>query len=79
MEVDESIGQFFAKLISWSPTLQIHWGRIDYWHSVLCINTGIVISKNATKRLSIKLSEYSEHYLTALACLDKLKIAWKEY
>ena len=27
----------------------------------------------------MKLGEYSGHYLTALACLDKLKIAWKEY
>ena len=41
--------------------------------------TGVLTSKNAIKRLSIKLDEYSGHYLTILACLDKLKIAWGKY
>ena len=36
-------------------------------------------SKNVIKELSIKLGEYSGHYLTSLACLDKLKLAWKDY
>ena len=79
MEVDNSIGQFFTGAIPWLPTLQVHCNRIDYWHRVLCIKTGVLISKNAIKKLSVKLGEYSGHYLTALACLDKLKIAWKEY
>ena len=52
---------------------------IDYWHRVLHIKTIVLTSKNAIKKLSIKLGEYSGHYLTALACLDKLKIAWKDY
>ena len=40
---------------------------------------GVLTSKNAIKKLSIKLDEYSGNYLTAIACVDKLKIAWKEY
>ena len=39
----------------------------------------VLTSKNTIKKLPIKLVEYSGHYMTALACLDKLKIAWKEY
>ena len=78
MEVDKSIGQFTGD-IPWSPMHQVHRNRIDYWHRVLCIKTGVLTSKNAIKKLSIKLGEYSGNYLTALACLDKLKIAWKEY
>ena len=57
----------------------MHRDRIDYWHRVLRIKTGVLIGKNAIKKLSIRLGEYSGHYLTALACLDKLKIAWKDY
>ena len=40
---------------------------------------GVLTSKNTIKKLSIKLVEYSGNYLTALACLEKFKIAWKEY
>ena len=40
---------------------------------------GVLTSKQALKRLSIKIGEYSGHYLTTLACLDRLKLAWKEY
>ena len=79
MDVDKSIGQFFTGVIPWSPTIQVHLDRIDYWHRVLRIKTGVLTSKNAIKKLSIKLGEYSGHYLTALACLDKLKLAWKDY
>ena len=79
MEVDKSLGQFFTGSIPWLPTLQVHCNRIDYWYRVLRIKTGVLTSKNAIKKLSIKLGEYSGHYLTSLACLDKLKIAWKEY
>ena len=57
----------------------MHRDRIDYWHRILCIKTGVLTSKNAIKKLSIKLGEYSRNYLTALACLEKLKNAWKEY
>ena len=79
MEVDESLGQFFTESIPWSPTLQVNFDRKDYWYQVFCIKTGVLTNKNAIKKLSIKLGEYSGHYLTALACLDKLKIAWKKY
>ena len=79
MDVDKSIGQVFTGAIPWSPTIQVHHNRIDYWHRVLCIKTGVLTSKNAIKKLSIKLDKYSSHYLTTLACLDKLKIAWKDY
>ena len=46
---------------------------------IYCVSRGVLTSKNAIKKLSIKLGEYSGNYLTALACLEKLKIAWKEY
>ena len=40
---------------------------------------GVLTSKQALKRLSIKIGEYLGQYLTTLACLDQLKLAWKEY
>ena len=57
----------------------MHRYRIDYSHHILRIKTGVLTSKNVIKRLSIRLGEYSENYLTTVACIDKLKIAWKEY
>ena len=79
MDVDKSIGQFFTGQVPWSPALKVHCDRIDYWHRILRVKTGVLTSKNAIKKLSIKLGEYSGHYLTSLACLDKLKLAWKDY
>ena len=63
----------------WSPQIQTQQDRIDYWHSILQIKTGVLTSKNAIKRLSIKLGEYSCQYLSAAAALEKLKGAQKEY
>ena len=40
MEVDKSLGQFSTGSIPWSPTLQVHRDRIDYWHRVLRIKIG---------------------------------------
>ena len=48
-------------------------------HSVLQIKTGVITSKNAIKKLSIKLGEYSGQYLSAPEALKKLKGTWKEY
>ena len=79
MDVDKSIGQFFTGQVPWFPALQVHCDGIDYWHRILRVKTGVLTSKNAIKKLSIKLDEYSGHYLTSLACLDKLKLAWKDY
>ena len=79
LKVDKSLDQFFTGSIPWSPMLQVYPDCIDYWHQILCIKTRVLTSKNAIKKLSIKLEEYSSHYLTSLAYLDKLKIAWKEY
>ena len=73
------LGKFFTGSIPWSPTIQVHRDRIDYWHRILWIKTGVLTSKNAIKKLSIKLGEYSGSYLTTIACVDKLKIAWNEY
>jgi len=63
MEVDKSIGQFFTGSVPWSPTIQVHRDRIDYWHRVLRIKTGVLTSKNAIKKLSIKIAEYLGTYL----------------
>ena len=79
LEVDDSLGQFFTGSVPWSPTIQVHRDQINYWHRILSIKTGVLTSKNAIKKLSIKLGEYSGNYLTAFAYLEKLKIAWKEY
>lgn len=32
-----------------------------------------------SKKLSIKIGEYSRYYVTSLVVLERLKIAWKEY
>ena len=40
---------------------------------------GVLTSKNAIKKLYIKIGEYPGQYLTSLVCLEKLKIAWNEY
>ena len=73
------LGQYFNGAIPWSPEIQVHRDRIDYWHRSLRIKMGVLTSKQGLKRLSIQIGEYSGHYLTSLACLDRLKIAWKEY
>ena len=79
LEVDDTLGKFFTGTVSWSPTIQVHRDRIDYLHRILRIKTGVLTSKNAIKKLSIKFGEYSGNYLTTVACIDKLKSAWKEY
>ena len=70
LEVDKSLGQYFNGAILWSPQIQVHRDRIDYWHCILRIKMGVLTSKQALKRLSIKIGEYSGQYLTTLACLD---------
>ena len=59
--------------------LHSYLGRIDYLHAILQTKTGVLTSKNKIKRLSIKLGEYSGHYLNIAETLKKLKGAWKEY
>ena len=77
--VDNTVGKFFTGQVPWSPTIQVHRDRLDYWHRILQIKTGVLTSKNHIKRLSIKLKEYSGHYLSTVASIEKLKTAWKEY
>ena len=79
LEVDDSLGKSFTGSVPWSPTIQVHRDQNDYWHLILCIKTGILMSNNAIKKLLIKLGEYSGNYLMALTCLEKLKIVWKGY
>ena len=79
LEADKTLGQFFTGSVPWSLIIQVHCDCINYWHRVLRIKTGVLTSKNAIKKLSIKLGEYSGHCLTALAYLDKLNFAWKLY
>ena len=59
MEVDNFLGQFFNSSVPWSQTIQVHRDCIDYWHHLLRIKMGVLTSKNAIKRMSIKLGEYS--------------------
>ena len=40
---------------------------------------GVHTSKNAIKKLSIKLAEFSGQYLSADEALENLKATWKEY
>ena len=78
-KVDSMLSKFFNGSTPWSPQIQTHRDRIDYWHSILRAKTGVLTSKNSIKRLSIKLGEYSGQFLNAAEALAKLKCAWKEY
>ena len=78
-EVDSNLSKFFTGTTDWSPQIQVHRDRIDYWHAILRTKTGVLTSKNNIKRLSIKLGEYSGYYLDAEEALQRLKGAWKEY
>ena len=78
-KVDTKMSKFYNGTTPWSPQIQTHQDRIDYLHSILQIKTGVLTSKNAIKKLSIKLGKYSSQYLSAAAALKKLKGAWKEY
>ena len=78
-DVDSNLSKFYNGSTPWSPQIQTHRDRIDYWHSILRTKTGVLTSKNKIKKLSIKLGEYSGHYLNAAEALTKLKCAWKEY
>ena len=77
-EVDAKLSKFYNGSTPWSPQIQTHQDRIDYWHAILRTNTGVLASKNTIKRLSIKLGEYSGQYLNAAEALSELKCAWKE-
>ena len=59
LEVDKSLGQYFNGAIPWSPQIQVHQDWIDYWHCILRIKMGVLTSKQALKKLSIKIGEYS--------------------
>ena len=76
--VDSKLSKFYNSFTPWSPQIQTHCDRIDYWHSILRTKTGVLTSKNTIKRLSIKLSKYSGQYLNAAEALSKLKCAWKD-
>ena len=78
-EVDSKLSKFYNGSTPWSPQIQTHRDRIDYWHSILWAKTGVLTSKNTIKRLSIKLGKYSGQFLNAAEALSKLKGAWKEY
>ena len=78
-EVDSKLFKFYNGSTPWSPQIQTHCDRIDYWHSILRAKTRVLTSKNTIKRLSIKLGEYSGQFLNAAEALAKLKCAWKEY
>ena len=78
-EVDSNLSKFFTGAIPWSPQIQVHRDQIDYWRAILRTKTGVLASKNNIKQLSIKLGEYSGHYLDAEVALQRLKDAWKEY
>ena len=77
-EVDSNLSKFFTGTTDWSPQIQVHKDRIDYWHVILRTKTGVLTSKKNIKRFSIKLGEYSGHYLDAEEALQQLKGAWKE-
>ena len=78
-EVDSKLSKFYNGSTPWSPKIQTHWDQTDYWHAILRTKTGVTTSKNTIKQLSIKLGEYTGHYLNAAEALKKLKGAWKEY
>ena len=73
-EVDSNISKFYNGTTPWPPQIQTHRDRIDYWHSIIRIKTGVFTSKNAIKKLSIKLGEYSGQCLSAAEALKN----WKE-
>ena len=79
MEVDKLLGQFSNVAILWFPIIQVYQDQIDYWYCIFWMKMGVLTSKNAIKKLSFKIGEYSGQELTSLACLDKLKISWEEY
>ena len=78
-EVDSKLSKFYNGSTPWSPQIQTHRDWIDYRHPILRTKTGVPTSKNTIKWLSIKLGEYSGHYLNVAESLKKLKGAWKKY
>ena len=76
-EVDSKMSKFYKGTTLWSLQIQTHRDWIDYWHSILQIKTGVLTTKNAIKKLSIKLGKYSRQYLSAAEALKKLRGAWK--
>ena len=78
-EVDSNMSKFYNGTTPWSPQIQTHQVRIDHWHSILQIKTGVLTTINTIKKLPTKLGEYSRQYLSAATALQKLKGARKEY
>lgn len=71
--------KFYNSTTPWSPQIQTNQDRIDYWHIILQIKTGVLTSKNAIKKLYIKLGKYYGQYINFTAALKKLKVAWNEF
>lgn len=69
----------YTNAVQWSSQIQVRRDCIDYWLCILRMKLVVITSKNTIKKLSIKIGEQSGYYVTSLAALEKLKIAWKEY
>lgn len=74
MKVDKAMAQFYTGSVHWFPQIQIHYDCINYWHCIPRMKMGVLTSKNTIKKFSIKIGEYSGHYVPPSAALDKLKM-----
>ena len=77
--VDDKLLKFHAGAVPWSPPIQKHRDRVEYWHRVLRTKTDVLTSRTAIKRLSKKIGEYSGFYLSTSEAIVKLKESIRAY
>jgi hypothetical protein len=73
-KVDDKLLKFHAGAVPWSPAIQKYRDRAEYWHRILRTKTDVLTSRTAIKRLSIKIREYSGHYVStseAIFCIAR--------
>ena len=63
-EVDKKLSRFFNRAHPFSLMLQQARDKVELWTRTVCKKSNIATSLTKIKRLSIKLKEYSGHYIS---------------
>ena len=76
-EVDKKLSRFFNRAHPFSLVLQQARDRIELWTRTVCNKSNVATSLTKIKRLSIKLKEYSGHFISKSKAVKMLKKAKK--
>ena len=72
-EVDKKLSRFFNRTHPFSPALQQARDRVELWTRTVCKKSNVATSLTKIKRLSIKLKEYSNNFISKSKAVKMLK------